>query len=173
MKADIQDFIKNEEWKEISNSDGYLISSLGRVKNKKTIAFGGKIKSYLRTSIKYKCGKTLGKKIHRLVAEAFLDNPENLATVNHKDGNGHNNKVENLEWMSSLNNILHGKKSGKCMPHGIGLEKALTIYTYHMANYPKRHTICTKAFEISGATYEKHVNGKVRNNLYIKIFRSI
>lgn len=58
------------------------------------------------------------KYIHRLVAETFIPNPNNLLEVNHKDGNKQNNKVNNLEWCSRLENIRHIyttglKKTGK------------------------------------------------------------
>lgn len=50
-------------------------------------------------------------KVHRLVAEVFIDNPLGLLTVNHKDGNKLNNKVENLEWMSQAANTKHAWES--------------------------------------------------------------
>lgn len=54
--------------------------------------------------------------IHRLVAEMFIPNPEHLATVNHKNGNGLDNRVENLEWMSARDNCLHAKNNGWTRP---------------------------------------------------------
>jgi len=164
---------KQEIWKEIHNSTGYFVSNFGRVKNKKRITKGGKIKSYLRVCVKYKDGKYLDKKVHRLVAEAFIDNPSNLETVNHKDYNGFNNHFSNLEWMSLKDNILHGKKQGKCMPNGLSVEKVLTIYTFHLAKYPGRYSLCTKSFKISSAAYDSYVSGKTRKYFYKEIFGGI
>lgn len=56
--------------------------------------------------------KEYRKYIHRMVAEAFIPNPNNYTDVNHKDGNKQNNTVENLEWVSRSQNIAHAIKNG-------------------------------------------------------------
>ncbi len=75
-------------------------------------------RGYLRVTV---CGKNL--KVHRLVAEAFIDNPDGLAEVNHIDGNKANNCVSNLEWSDRLSNMRHAFATG-LMPPLRGGEKA-------------------------------------------------
>ena len=59
-----------------------------------------------------KFGHTKYCRIHRLVAQAFIPNPENKPTVNHIDGNKMNNTVENLEWATQSENQLHAIRTG-------------------------------------------------------------
>lgn len=61
-------------------------------------------------------GKDISVSIHVLIAKAFIPNPENLATVNHIDGNKLNNCIENLEWCSHSDNQKHAYKTGLRLP---------------------------------------------------------
>lgn len=64
----------------------------------------------------YKNGKEKLLRVHRLVAMAFLPNPNNLPQVNHKDGNKQNNSVDNLEWCEQSDNMKHAYKNGLQIP---------------------------------------------------------
>ena len=69
-------------------------------------------KGYLRTCL---CKNSVSKfyLIHRLVAQTFIPNPNNLLEVNHKDGNKANNNVENLEWCNAKYNCNYGTRNQK------------------------------------------------------------
>lgn len=104
-----------EIWKNIPNYEGiYEISSFGKIKNTKS----GKIlkliknhRGYLKTNLS-KNGKLKTVFPHRLVAESFIENPNNLPQVNHKDGNKENNYVFNLEFCTEKHNMQHAVKNG-------------------------------------------------------------
>lgn len=66
---------------------------------------------YLAVNL-YKDGKCKHYYIHRLVAQTFIDNPDNFREVNHKDCNKHNNNVSNLEWCSRRENLQHSYDHG-------------------------------------------------------------
>lgn len=101
-----------EIWKDI---DGYLISNLGNVKSFKqgyehSLKQTKSNRGYLTVCFTTK-GKCKNHYIHRLVAQAFIPNPENKPQVNHKDGNKLNNCVDNLEWVSACENMRHAYKN--------------------------------------------------------------
>lgn len=52
--------------------------------------------------------------LHRIIASTFIENQDNLETVNHKDGDKLNNSVENLEWLSPVDNVIHAVETGLC-----------------------------------------------------------
>jgi hypothetical protein len=68
------------------------------------------------------------RQVHRLVAEAFIPNPNKLPTVNHIDGNKHNNRVDNLEWMSIKDNVRHAWNTGLAKPR-YGIDNPANVYT--------------------------------------------
>lgn len=106
-------------YKTINGFENYLIGNNGEVYNKQTQyskrpTSNHTGKGYLCVDL-YNGNKRKKKYIHRLVAEAFIPNPENKPYVNHIDGNPHNNSVENLEWCTPLENVEHASKVIKTM----------------------------------------------------------
>jgi len=106
-----------EIWKTVKYAPNYEISNLGNIKNKKTnrlltINYERlkKDNKRARPGLSHN-GKIKGYYLHRIVAEHFLDNPDNLPEVNHIDGDFYNNKLDNLEWISKLDNMRHASEN--------------------------------------------------------------
>ena len=142
-----------EEWLNISGYEGlYQVSNLGRVRSFKS----GKWQTlknrltrwgyYLVTL--YKDGKATNKWVHRLVAQAFIPNPDNLPQVNHKDEDKLNNAASNLEWCDSKYNNNYGTKKerlkkslkGKAGRPGKPVHCIDTGETYESASEAERQT---------------------------------
>lgn len=115
-----------EIWADIKGYEGwYQVSTWGRVRsvdrqiddvsNRKRIAKGQILaqeenpKGYLRVHLSKTNCKLKHFRVHRIVAETFIDNPYNLPEVNHIDGNKQNNSVSNLEWCTGKENRNHYK----------------------------------------------------------------
>ena len=99
-----------EIWKEIKDYEGlYWVSNLGHVKNKHNKILVPEIRnSYYSVNLS-KNGVRTHKRIHRLVAEAFIPNSKKLPMVNHKDENKLNNNVTNLEWCDNTYNTHYSR----------------------------------------------------------------
>lgn len=150
-----------EIWKDVVGYEGlYQVSNLGRVrsldrvietdcrwKNKITKKYKGKILK-LNTNKKRHgyiycfLGRGNSKKVHRLVAEAFLANPENKPQVNHRDMNVANNNIGNLEWVTNVENMRHAYQNGRVHKgkKGInrGTKNGMNKYTEEQVKKVKR-----------------------------------
>ena len=103
----------NHTWKQIDGFGGlYEVSTEGLIRSWHKRSKGQLVQThesqdgYRRLCLSY-CGESRGFDVHRLVAEAFLPNPDTKPQVNHKDGNKANNHVSNLEWVTGSENTLH------------------------------------------------------------------
>ena len=102
-------------WKTIEGTNGeYQVSDTGLVRATKT----GRVlrptvsrQGYERVCL-FKMDRERRYRVHRLVAAAFIPNPDNLPQVNHIDGNKRNNHVSNLEWITNEDNMRHAKEHG-------------------------------------------------------------
>lgn len=123
--------MKREIWKDVKGYEGYYqISNLGNLKSVdrevqhsrggtrilkgKTIR-PGKTNWYYLVCLQ-KHGKRKYTTIHRLIAIAFIPNPENKPFINHINANGFDNRIENLEWCTQSENIKHAYKMGAPSP---------------------------------------------------------
>lgn len=95
------------EWRKISRNTNYSINKNGEVRNDSTRKikkpFVNPANGYLTVDL-YKDNKSQKVTIHRLLAEAFIPNPENKPCIDHKDGNRQNNALKNLRWASYSEN---------------------------------------------------------------------
>ena len=103
-----------ELWKDIKGYEGlYMISSYGRVYSfysKDFLTLTENKYGYLQVSL-YKNSKKKSFKVHRLVSEAFIPNPDCLSCINHRDEDKTNNKIDNLEWCTYKYNNNYGTKN--------------------------------------------------------------
>lgn len=105
---------KQIEWRDVVGFSNYEVSNNGEVRGKR---FG-----IVRKPVDNGCGYYVislwsgntqkRKKVHRLVAEAFLERANEMLVVNHKNGNKHDNRVENLEWITQKENLRHAFETG-------------------------------------------------------------
>jgi len=109
---------QQEIWKTIADSNGeYQISNQGNVKSfkfgkERIRKIGLTSRGYPFVMLSIKGQKKKIRTIHSLVAMAFVENPNNKAQVNHKDGNKLNNHFDNLEWVTHQENIQHAYDTG-------------------------------------------------------------
>lgn len=138
---------EGEKWCRIKKFDDYYVSNCGRVKNNGYILIpNNNGNGYMQVGI-HENKKRWVFYIHRLVAEAFVPNPENKPQVNHRDGNKNNNIASNLEWVTQRENNQHARENGLITRNGnekeviqIDRKTEEKINTYYSVSEAQRQT---------------------------------
>lgn len=165
-----------EIWKDIKGYEGlYQVSNFGRVKSlsrkrnrpnenatitERILSLGYNAQGYA-LCVLYKDKKTKTLRVHRLVAEAFIPNPNNYPIVNHKDENPANNRADNLEWCSYSYNQSYGtvcSRKSDAMTNG---KTSVKIEQYTTDNrYVKTYPSLAEARRNGYSNISKCLNGK-------------
>jgi hypothetical protein len=154
-----------ETWKDIEGYEGlYQVSDSGLIKNRfKILKPSTDYKGYLHISLSNK-GVSSPKRVHRLVANAFIPNHENKPQVNHKDGNKQNNQVDNLEWCTNSENQIHAYKLGlndrSKYSAGRKKEPVFQLKEGEIINFFPTLTEAEEATNTSRQNIRKVINGK-------------
>lgn len=135
-----------EEWRDIDGYEGlYKVSNTGKVLR---IKVGKATQPRLLkpqdtgiclSVVLHKDGKSLNHRVHRLVASAFIPNPECFPFINHIDGNHRNNFVDNLEWCTARHNAAHGMGRPVC------IKEADTVKSFPSVSAAARYLGCHMA----------------------------
>lgn len=166
-----------EEWRPVEGYEGlYEVSNTGRVRSfdryvkgksyrlhkGKVLSPGKNSRGYLSAVLSYN-GKHKSITVHRLVAQAFLPNPDNLPEINHKDEDKTNNSVDNLEWCDHKYNNNYGSRKDKVRDTAIkngywtGLSRKESMKKYYQEN---RDRICEQRKE-----YRRKKKEQIQNNV--------
>ena len=138
------------KWKQIEGFENYSVSDTGLIRNENTgryLTFCKDRYGYLHTSLsKNGIVKQFG--VHRIVAKAFIPNPNCLATVDHKNGNKEDNNASNLQWLSYGDNLekywKHHRKPVVCLESGVVYSSAYQAAAELGLSQPHIAEVCKK-----------------------------
>ena len=162
---------ESEVWESLPGVPGVEVSTLGKVRTLDRVVSTEKMTrfqkgrvlkqskdrdGYLQVSIKVD-GKQATKRVNRLVAQAFIPNPNCLPQVNHKDCNRKNNNVENLEWCDNSYNMQYREKFGDALGHPLF---AIKLDTLEVLNFHSQRE-ASRALGV----YQQHLNAVIKGRI--------
>lgn len=163
-----------ENWKPIRGCEGhYMASNAGRVLSCKPGMSERIMKQNIGTTGYWQVRLTMdgngkGYKVHRLIAAAFIPNPENKPCINHIDGNRLNNALANLEWCTHKENQQHASKMGRCIfteKHRVAIKKSNGKVILNQATGIFYDTLreAADAIGMNWTTFHAHLKGYTPN----------
>lgn len=132
----------NEEWRDIKGYENvYQVSNLGKVRSlhygrTRILAQSENIDGYLVVNLCINMNKR-SFRVHRLVASAFIANPQNKPQVNHIDENKKNNQIKNLEWTTEKENSTYGTRTKRAADSRRGMKYSRKIDSMNTGSYEK------------------------------------
>lgn len=165
--------METEIWRALPGGPGVEVSTFGKVRTLDRVTSNedrtwftkGRVlkqhdngKGYLQVSVSID-GKWVTKKVHRLVAQTFIQNPNNWPEVNHKDNDRTNNRVENLEFCTHSYNMAYRDKYGKSSAEVLGCPVyAVNLDTMEISKFESQRA-AGRALGINQANITKVVKG--------------
>ena len=168
------DYIQ-EIWKEIEEAPAYLVSNFGKVmtthgNGKKIMKQGTDKDGYKKIALSIGNGRYIHRRVHRLVATAFLENKNEFPIINHIDGDVTNNRVDNLEWCNNSRNQLHRYRVLHKTWDATRLGRQYTFTPIIARNIISKKEIefdcvneCARYFCVSDSVIFNRLKGRVKN----------
>jgi len=159
-----------ETWEKITYAPNYQVSNIGNIKSKTNRLLFINYERLKKTNTRARPGLSIDGKLcqyylHRIVAEHFIENPQNLPEVNHIDGDFYNNAASNLEWVSKLDNMRHASEN-KLIKRYTTKVKVTTKSTSQVKIYDSMKE-CSKDLTVSNSKISQCCRKKAEHALYI------
>jgi hypothetical protein len=148
-----------EEWKDIEEFDGaYQVSNHGNIRKANGTHLGKTPQNngYLNIKFSHNGKKNINRTAHRLVATAFIPNPDGKPQVNHIDGDKQNNHADNLEWVTQSENLQHAAAMGK----DTKLTQDEVLYICYLIDDGYSNSALAAAYGVSRGTIQDIRSGK-------------